>query len=426
MNQIKRFSRDVIWNLLSVVILGICGFSLNVIIGRYYGAEAFGIFSQVLAVYYIFSQLSVGGLTFSSLSLVAKHSQDHEAVRRIVSSALILTAGLAGLVCLIVLFMAGWIGGLLESDGVRQGIYWVLPGLWFFAINKILLMSINGLRHMRFYAVCNSLRYILILVSLIGLALMRVDASVLPLCLSLGEMVLLPLMVIYLFRHHPPQFSGLRPWFGQHLHFGGFSFFSGLLMDINLKVDVMMLGYYLSNRIVGVYSFAAMLAIEGLYQFVVVIQMNMNPLLTRLKTENRMEDLRIYTRRAFMILSPAMAFVSCLIGFLYPYLTVWLTGSDEFVPGRIYFVVLMLGIVIGSSHLPFLFLLNQWGHPGWFSLFLLSLVATNLVLNLLLIPLYGALGAAIGTGLSYVLTGVYLKTFIHLAKKRSLDLVSSR
>lgn len=417
MNQAKRFSRDVVWNLFSVVILGICGFSLNIIIGRFYGAEAFGLFSQVLAVYYIFSQLSVGGFTFSSLSLVAGHAGEHEAVRRIVSSALILTAGLAGLVCLGAFFMAGWIAWLFESEGVRLGIYWVLPGLWFFAINKILLMSINGLRHMRFYAVCNSLRYMFILISLIVLALLRVDAHVLPLCISIGEMVLLPLIAVYYFHHHPFVLSGLRPWFRQHLRFGGSAFFSGLLMDINLKVDVMMLGYYLSNRVVGVYNFAAMLAVEGLYQFVVVIQMNMNPLMTRLKTENRMEDLRKYIRRATMMLTPAMALISCLIGVLYPYLTQWLTGSLEFVPGRVYFVVLMAGIVIGSSHLPFLFLLNQWGFPGWFSLFLLAIVGSNVVLNVVLIPLYGALGAAIGTGLSYALTRVYLRFFLHLALK---------
>jgi len=72
MPAIGRFSRDVIWNFVSVVILGISGFALNIIIGRYYGPEAFGIFSLVLAVYYIFSQLAVGGFVFSSLSLVAQ------------------------------------------------------------------------------------------------------------------------------------------------------------------------------------------------------------------------------------------------------------------------------------------------------------------------------------------------------------------
>lgn len=412
MNQSRRFFRDVSWNLASVVILGICGFALNIVIGRYYGAAAFGIFSQVLAVYYIFSQLAVGGFVFSTLHFTSADPEEREAVRRIITTALLLTAALAAAVCLGAFFLAGWIGSLFSSDGVAQGILWVLPGLWCFALNKVLLMALNGLRHMRAYAVFTALRYALILVGAVILALARADAGMLPLCLSLGEVLLLPLLAFYLLRLYPPALQGLRHWFGRHLHFGGYAFFSGLLMDINLKVDVLLLGFYLSDQVVGVYNFAAMLAIEGLYQIVVVIQMNMNPLLSRLKTEKRMNDLRGYVRRAALFLGPSLAAVSCLIAWLYPKLTLWLTGSSDFIPGRTYFAVLMVGIVIGSSHLPFLFLLNQWAYPGWFTLFLLAIVGTNFLLNWLLIPLWGALGSAIGTGLTYALTGIYLTVFL--------------
>lgn len=410
-----RFCRDVGWNLGSVAVLAVCGFALNIVIGRFYGAAVFGVFSQVLAVYYIFSQLAVGGFVFSTLNFTASHGEDREAVRRIIASALWLTAGLASVVCGAAFFMAGWIGRLFASDGIRQGLLWVLPGLWCFALNKVLLMALNGLRHMRAYAVFTALRYALMLGSVVGLTLAGADAGMLPLCLALGEIVLLPLLAGYLFRLHPPAFQGLRPWFGRHLHFGGYAFFSGLLMDVNLKVDVILLGYFLSDRVVGVYNFAAMLAIEGLYQIVVVVQMNMNPLLSRLKKENLLGELRRYVRRAMMILSPALAVVSCVIAWLYPMLTLWLTGSRDFVPGRLYFMVLMAGIVIGSSHLPFLFVLNQWGHPGWFTLFLLAIVTTNFFCNWLLIPLWGALGSALGTGLTYALTGIELTLFLKLS-----------
>ena len=409
-----RFSRDVVWNLASVCILGVCGFSLNIIIGRYYGAATFGVFSQVLAVYYILSQLAVGGLMFSTLNLVAGHHDNRDAVREIITSALLLTATLAFIVCTAAYGLAGWIGNMFDSAAVRHGVLWVIPGIWCFAVNKILLFSLNGLRHMRFYAVGNSLRFLLILASLIVLTALHVDGSLLTLCFSIAEFALLPVLAVYLFREYPWSFKNARFWAGKHLLFGIQTFFSGLLMDINLKVDVLLLGYFFSDAVVGVYNFAAMLAIEGLYQFVVAIQVNMNPILTRLKLENRTDELKNYVRKATVFLCPAMAALSCLIGFAYPFITVLLTGTSDFAPGRIYFVVLMLGIVIGSSHLPFIFVLNQWGHPVLFTLFLATIVLTNLILNILLIPRYGALGSAMGTGLSYVMTIVYLKVFMRL------------
>lgn len=409
-----RFGRDVAWNLASVCILGICGFSLNIIIGRYYGAATFGVFSQVLAVYYVVSQLAAGGLTFSTLNFVAAHSDDRAAVREIISSAVVLTAGLAFAVCLAAYLLSGWIGSVFDSDAVRRGTLWVIPGVWCFAVNKILLFSANGLRHMRLYAIGNSLRFLLILACLIFLTVMRVDGSLLTVCFSVAECVLLPILAICLFPKYPPTLKNFRLWSGRHLLFGGKTFFSGLLMDINLKVDVVLLGYFFSDAVVGVYNFAAMLAVEGLYQFVVAIQMNMNPLLSRLKLENRTADLGVFVRKSALILCPSMAALACLVSLLFPALSVWLTGTDVFVPGRVYFVVLMLGIVIGSSHLPFIFVLNQWGHPWLFTMFLASIVATNLALNLLLIPMFGALGSALGTGLSYGLTVVYMKLFLGL------------
>lgn len=411
-----RFNRDVIWNLVSVCLLGICGFSLNIILGRYYGAETFGVFSQVLAVYYVFSQLAVGGFVFSTLHLVAAHSMDRETVRKIITSSLILTAGLALLVCITAGFLSGFIGQLFDSENVRKGLLCTIPGLWCFAINKVLLFALNGLRHMRFYAAGNSLRYILILVSLIIMTVLKVESSLLPLCLSAGEFILLPVLALYVLRLYPPSFTALKSWFYRHLHFGGQAFFSGLLMDINLKVDVVLLGYYFPDKVVGIYNFAAMLAIEGLYQFVVAIQMNMNPILTRLRLENRMEDLQKYVKKATFILCPSLALIACIINVLYPSLTLLLTGNPDFIPGRIYFGVLMAGIVMGSSYLPFLFVLNQWGYPGLFTLFLLAIVATNFILNALLIPVYGALGSAIGTAFSYAATVVYLKLFLRAVK----------
>ncbi|MCB0321035.1 MAG: hypothetical protein KDD60_08925, partial [Bdellovibrionales bacterium] len=74
------------WNLISVVFIGCAGLFINLCIGRVYGAEELGVFNQVLSLYLVFSQLSVGGFMFSTLSLCGEHREGREEVSRIVSA----------------------------------------------------------------------------------------------------------------------------------------------------------------------------------------------------------------------------------------------------------------------------------------------------------------------------------------------------
>jgi Na+-driven multidrug efflux pump len=90
---------------------------------------------------------------------------------------------------------------------------------------------------------------------------------------------------------------------------------------------------------------------------------------------------RRLVRRTALTLCPLLVLVTGAVGLLYPYLTRWLLHNDAYTAGRIYFVVLMVGIVIASSYLPFTYVLNQWGHPGWFVIFLFIVAMTNALLN---------------------------------------------
>jgi O-antigen/teichoic acid export membrane protein len=62
------------------------------------------------------------------------------------------------------------------------------------------------------------------------------------------------------------------------------SFFSNVLLQMNTRIDVLVLGLFWSDHIVGIYSFAATLA-EGVYQLLVVLRTNYNPMLVRLTLE---------------------------------------------------------------------------------------------------------------------------------------------
>ena len=72
----QKFSRDLLWNYISLAFLSISGILINLIIAGRYGAETLGVFNQVYAVYIVVSQFSTGGIQYSALRHVAEHARD--------------------------------------------------------------------------------------------------------------------------------------------------------------------------------------------------------------------------------------------------------------------------------------------------------------------------------------------------------------
>jgi len=72
----------------------------------------------------------------------------------------------------------------------------------------------------------------------------------------------------------------------------------------------------------------------------------------------------------------------------------------------------MSGILLSFGYLPLQMMLNQVGAPGYQTLFIALIFATNVVLNLVLIPMIGMLGAAIATSVSFSSQVLYLKMLV--------------
>ncbi|MBC7975328.1 MAG: hypothetical protein H7138_10105, partial [Myxococcales bacterium] len=184
------FSRDVLWNVVSLGIAGVLGVAINSIVGKVYGAAALGIFNQVFAVYIVVSQLAVLGVHSSTLfHLAARHEIDEQ--RAIVTAALRVTALQAIAMGAVFAALALPIARVLDSPEVASGIWWATPGLVCFALNKVVLSALNALRRMRAYAVFQASRIAVMAAALGVLCLVRVDRAALAMILSIGEGVTL-------------------------------------------------------------------------------------------------------------------------------------------------------------------------------------------------------------------------------------------
>jgi O-antigen/teichoic acid export membrane protein len=291
---------------------------------------------------------------------------------------------------------------------------WAAPGLFCFAVNKVLLGVVNGLRRMRAFAIYTSLRYVLLAVALVVARITELEGEQLPVIWTFAEGVLLLVLVVELFATvDVARGTGWRSEAHKHLTFGVRGVGATMAAEVNSKLDVWMLGSVLphASPLIGIYSLGSQI-FEGVTQLAVVVQNNVNPIIARelaLGQTANVEDLVRRTRRWFI---PAIIGVCALGAVLYPIVIPWLLGDPSFAGGSWPFAILMLGIALASPYLPFIQILLMADRPGWHTAYVLGIVAVTLIGTLLLIPPFGLVGAAASAAASLVASALLLRTIV--------------
>ena len=275
----SKFSTDVLWNLGSLALLGASGVLINAIIAHYQSPASLGVFNQAFAFYIVLSQLAVGGMQFSIVKYLSP-TDDRDLMATVVSSALVAITVTALLVAAVAFLLAPSIGVLFKSKDVALGIQFICPAVVLFSVNKAFMMVLNGTRRMRAYATFQGLRYLLIIVNVIGLILAGFAGSYLAWCFLVSELLLAIALIGFV--HKSVVGLGLRyvtrSWIFRHLSFGMRGFFGGMLSDLNTRVDIILLGYFVNDASVGIYSFGAVFA-EGFGQISYVVKQNLDPII---------------------------------------------------------------------------------------------------------------------------------------------------
>jgi O-antigen/teichoic acid export membrane protein len=398
---VKQFSRDVVWNVASLAVAGACGIVLNYLIGLVYDEAALGVFNQVFAAYLLFSQLAALGIHHSTLQRVAAATDPDEQAAE-ATSALAVTLGVGALAALAFAACSPLVARVLASPEVGRGMRYAAPGVMCFALDKVCLSALNGLGRMRWYALLQGGRFVLLLAAFGGCVALGADRAVLPEVLTVAEAITLVASLIALGDLLARRaVAGWRARAREHLAFGVRGFMSGVLADLNTRVDVLMLGYFASDAVVGVFSFAAILA-EGVFQILVALRTNYAPHCARLLAAGDRPALTALVRRGrnriYLLAIPAAALA--VLGYA---AMGWLLASRPVIADSWpYFAILLAGMAAASGYVPFSTMLLYARRPGAYTWLTLGVVLVNVVANAILIPTLGPIGAPIATALAFV------------------------
>ncbi len=397
-----KFSADVGFNAVAFALSAVLGVLVNLVIVREQGSSSLGVFNQIYAVYILLSQLAVGGVHLGVQALVPKDLAGRKPVHASVTAALLIST----LTSLAAMALA-WIfralpGSWFGSEDVVLGFAPVIPGLIFFSWNKVLLSFHNGARRMKLFALFQFLRFAFLLGFVTFLVNNGARPHELPVALAWTEMGLFALLLPLSLRWwNPLRSEGLLEASRVMFRFGNKALTGNLLLDLNTRVDVFILGLFTSDAVVGLFSFAATVA-EGVMQLPLLLRNNINPVLSKAWHSGKAPLVGTVVRKnrkAFLKLLAPVVLLSIL---LFP-VGLWVLGMEE-EPRTVWavYTILALGIAATCGHQPFQMLFSQLGRPGTQTLFIAGVFLSNVLLNLLFIPFMGVYGAALGTSLSLV------------------------
>ena len=412
----RSFQLDLVLNYLSFAITAIGGLVYLFLLAHYLGMEGLGVVSLVLALYVVIAQIAVGGIHYSALH-VASHASADPAEKSAQIWSAVITAGLwGGLIALLAWTSSGILGGVFNSPRVGEGWAIVAPVLVIFALNKTVASTLNGLNRMRRFATQMALRGILLAGSAWIIAATTADPV-----LVCWAVVVTELGVFFYLSSQVAQVIGKpqRPVWStqrvkQHISFGLRGFWSGLSFEMNTRLDVIVVGIFLSDAAVGLYALVAQIA-EGFLNILVVVRNQFAPILGKLVKPIQAEPIQRLARTLLITVVPSAATCAAIGLWLYAPIVGLLLPNQGYEAGTSLLAILLLGLVVNSWLFVLDTLLVVGGHPGAYSLLTMLAVATNVVANFTLVPLLGLHGAAIATAFATVSMGLY---FLGLSRQR--------
>jgi O-antigen/teichoic acid export membrane protein len=411
---------SMIWNLASLVFLVVAGLGLNVAIGRLYGPEDLGVFNICFAAFIFLSQVGTFGTQFSILQAVSEHFQtDRETSSLAINAGFIVVLMATTLTTLVGLLATPLLVELYKAESTRLAWLCLLPGLWAFSVNKYLFGVINGAQMMKTFAVLQALRYAFILASLAGLYLLKAEGKWLTLVLTFGEIVLLPILVWAATKAVGAwRFSKLAQWPNWHVSFGARAFLSGAILELNTRIDVLIVGALIGATQAGIYSVALLVA-EGVGQFLFVIRNVINPRISEFLAKGDEVGLTKLSKMVAALAWPAMTVICIVAWFVFPYFIDIAMGGGAYHQGATALAILLVGVVVATPGQIMGMILALAKRPGMHTIMVSCVLATNAILNFVLVPKFGINGSAMATATAYIVGAILVSLAArHILKVR--------
>jgi len=411
-----RYFNNTSWLFIEKIFKTINVLIIGMLLARYLGPEQYGILSYSLAYVLLFSALAKLGLD----TIVVKSLIEHEAERdNILGTSFILK--LVGAIFSILILLV--ISNVVHQSQQEELILIFSFSILFLAFSVIdFYFQSKVLSRFSVYASVFSI-VVSILIKL-TLILYRAPLSAFV-CVLLLEIIIVSLGYLFFYFRNGLFFSNWRfkkIWAVTLLRDSFPLLLGSIFIVVYMKIDQIMIKSMLDAAEVGKYSVAVTLS-EGWYFFPMIIVTSLFPAIINAKESNR----DLYYNR-LKNLYRLMFYLALIIAVPITFLSDWIIaifyGIDYLEAGQILKIHIWAGIFVFLGVASTRWLIVE-------DLQIFSTINTglgallNIILNYILLPKYGIVGAAWATLISYSFSGFFVYIFFRKIRSNFVVVVKS-
>ncbi|NJD98748.1 flippase [Thermococcus sp. LS1] len=418
---LQRIARGTGIVFAGTVLSMLLGFLTRALIARSLDRSQYGVFSLTLTILNIGITLALLGFANGLPRELSRYRKNEpQRVPELVSTAFIMVTVTSTILTIIMVLSAPYLSPLFNESLLSSTLRIAALSLPFWALLTILVAISRGFGRVRekFYYQNLLMPLIFLLLTVLALFMgwglsgifaayvLSQAASFLALTLETIKLKILPRRLIF------------KPKLAKELVLFSFPLMlTGILGYIMNWTDTLMLGYYLNSDVVGLYNAAAPIA-RLLPIFLNSAGFLYIPIATIFFAQRKLQEMeriyRIMTRWVFLLTFPLFALI-----FMFPEVTITTFFGSKYAEAALTLQILAAGFMfhtlLGLNGMS----LTVIGETNANLIGNFFASVANVVLNVLLIPIYGIEGAATATAVSYIIANIfrtswlYKKTGIH-------------
>jgi O-antigen/teichoic acid export membrane protein len=397
----------------------VLAFILSVMLARSLGAEGYGSYSFALSVLMIISipiQSGIPILAVREAAIAAVKNNDTQvALLWSWSNMLIFSYSLIVITSFCIMVLMDW------QWTYTQRFYVILMGLLSVPFIALILMQsaiVRGLGHAIKGVICDGLFrplinifLFVILLLIVGADNVSTDQAVLVYTVSAAITLLLSYLVIKTStKNHSVSNNANRVVISRwRASLSTLTIVGGAQLLFGY-IDTLILGFFREDSEVGVYRVAVQFSVVVSFGLTVLNQL-LHPYISKLYTNNDFDKLqKLIVSSSLAILG--IAAIPALLLLIFGEYILDIIYGVEYVAAALALKVLVLGQLINAAIGSVGALLNMTGHEKDSMKGLLVAIAVNVLLDLILIPLYGIEGAAVASATSLAVWNIILKYYV--------------
>jgi O-antigen/teichoic acid export membrane protein len=401
--RFDKTMRDVQWSFISLAVSSFAHLLLRVTLGNELGPSGLGLYTLVFTIYMFGMQFAAFGIETALTKYVAEYKEDSPKINKYISSGLVASFSSGLLIGIsIYVFSTAISIDLFHNSEMIHLLQLTAICFPFIAIQKAVQGVLNGSRSMKYFAYLNICQntFIVVLSVLLVLSLkMGIEGAIIGLVIPTIVMGILSLYFVkdnFIF-----HLELLKEVLKDLSFFGFYVVLANSLGVFNTQIDSLMIGYYMKETDVGYYAIATIF-MQGVILIPSAIQRITTPAIATYYGKKDYDSIEKTIKSTMVKTFEVTLLISICIAIFGKFIIIAL--FKDFLPAYTPMLILLIGYSVYSAIISVGGALSSVGEVK--ITFKISLVCTfiNALLNMLLIPEYGLIGASIATSISLIVT----------------------